>query len=76
MMFFKAAPKHFVYLSGFIVFLFSLFIIYDTYSILQKNYDDDFISASLSYLLDLVNLFENFLDIFDFSNSNNFSNSN
>ncbi len=67
MMFFKTAPKYFVYLSGFLVFLFSLFIVYDTYSILQKNYAGDFVSASLSYLLDLVNLFEDFLNIFDFS---------
>lgn len=37
--------------------LFSLFIVYDTNSILQRNYDGDFISASLNYYLDLINIF-------------------
>ena len=67
MMFFKTDTKYFVYLSGFLVLLFSLFIIYDTYSILQKNYKEDFVSATLDYLLDIINLFQYFLNIFDFS---------
>ena len=37
--------------------LFSLFIVYDTNTILQRNYDGDFISASLNYYLDLINIF-------------------
>ena len=37
--------------------LFSLFVVYDTNSILQRNYDGDFISASLNYYLDLINIF-------------------
>ena len=37
--------------------LFSLFAVYDTNSILQRNYDGDFISASLNYYLDLINIF-------------------
>ena len=37
--------------------LFSLFIVYDTNSILQRNYSGDFISASLNYYLDLINIF-------------------
>ena len=37
--------------------LFSLFIVYDTNSILQRNYSGDFITASLNYYLDLINIF-------------------
>ena len=37
--------------------LFSLFIVYYTNSILQRNYSGDFISASLNYYLDLINIF-------------------
>ena len=37
--------------------IFSLFVVYDTNSILQRNYDGDFISASLNYYLDLINIF-------------------
>jgi FtsH-binding integral membrane protein len=37
--------------------LFSVYIVYDTNSILQRNYDGDFISASLNYYLDLINIF-------------------
>jgi FtsH-binding integral membrane protein len=37
--------------------LFSLFIVYDTNSILQRNYAGDFITASLNYYLDLINIF-------------------
>ena len=41
--------------------LFSLYILYDTHVILQRNYDGDFIHASMSYYLDIVNLFTNLL---------------
>lgn len=37
--------------------LFSLFIVYDTNTILQRNYAGDFITASLNYYLDLINIF-------------------
>ena len=37
--------------------LFSVYIVYDTNSILQRNYDGDFITASLNYYLDLINIF-------------------
>jgi FtsH-binding integral membrane protein len=37
--------------------LFSLYIVYDTNSILQRNYSGDFITASLDYYLDLINIF-------------------
>lgn len=41
--------------------IFSLYIVYDTNTILQRNYDGDFISASLNYYLDLINIFSAFL---------------
>ena len=37
--------------------LFSLYIVYDTNTILQRNYSGDFISASLDYYLDIINIF-------------------
>lgn len=42
----------------FALLLFSIFIMYDTNRILQRNYDGDFITASLDYYLDIVNLFQ------------------
>lgn len=41
------------------IVLFSIYIIYDTNQILQKNYYGDFITASLDYYLDVLNLFVN-----------------
>jgi FtsH-binding integral membrane protein len=37
--------------------IFSLYIVYNTNSILQRNYSGDFITASLNYYLDLINIF-------------------
>uniref|UniRef100_A0A6C0B026 Uncharacterized protein n=1 Tax=viral metagenome TaxID=1070528 RepID=A0A6C0B026_9ZZZZ len=37
--------------------LFSLYIVYDTNTILQRNYYGDFITASLDYYLDILNIF-------------------
>jgi FtsH-binding integral membrane protein len=42
----------------FSLILFSIFIIYDTNSILQRDYRGDFITASLDYYLDIINLFQ------------------
>ena len=44
-------------ISGFSVLLFSGYIIYDTNVILQRNYKGDFITASIDYYLDIVNIF-------------------
>jgi FtsH-binding integral membrane protein len=44
-------------ISVFSLCLFSLYIVYDTNTILQKNYNGDFISASLAYYLDIINIF-------------------
>jgi FtsH-binding integral membrane protein len=41
--------------------LFSIYIVYDTNSILQRNYSGDFITASLDYYLDIINIFSNLL---------------
>jgi FtsH-binding integral membrane protein len=44
------------------LFLFSLFVIYDTNTILQRNYYGDFITASLDYYLDIINIFLNLIN--------------
>jgi FtsH-binding integral membrane protein len=49
------------YLTIFSLFLFSVYIIYDTNNILQRNYFGDFITASLDYYLDIINIFVNLL---------------
>lgn len=48
-------------LSGVAIILFSMFIVYDTQQILSRNYEGDFISASMDYYLDIINLFVNLL---------------
>lgn len=45
--------------------LFSLFVVYDTSQILSRDYYGDFITASLDYYLDILNLFSNFLNASD-----------
>ena len=45
------------YLTGFGLVLFSVYIIYDTNRILQKDYFGDFVTASLDYYLDIINIF-------------------
>ena len=45
--------------------LFSLFVVYDTNQILSRDYNGDFITASLYYYLDILNLFSNMLNIND-----------
>jgi FtsH-binding integral membrane protein len=42
--------------------LFSLFVVYDTSQILSRDYYGDFITASLDYYLDILNLFSDFLN--------------
>ena len=49
-------------ISGVVIFLFSCFIMYDTVQILDKDYYGDFISASLDYFLDIINLFSGLLN--------------
>ena len=45
--------------------LFSLFVIYDTNQILSRDYAGDFITASMDYYLDILNLFTNLLNTND-----------
>jgi hypothetical protein len=44
------------------IILFAIYIIYDTNTILQKNYEGDFITASLDYYLDAINIFVNLVN--------------
>mgnify|MGYP001063205738 CR=1 FL=1 len=44
-------------LSGIGLFIFSAYIVYDTNKILQKDYRGDFVTASLDYYLDMINIF-------------------
>lgn len=48
-------------LSFFGIILFAGYVVYDTNIILQRDYLGDFITASLDYYLDILNLFTNFL---------------
>ena len=41
--------------------IFSGFVVYDTNRILQRNYYGDFITASIDYYLDIINIFLDFL---------------
>jgi hypothetical protein len=43
------------------IILFSMYVVYDTNVILQRNYNGGFIMASMDYYLDIINLFSNIL---------------
>ena len=43
------------------IFIFALYVLYDTNKILQRDYYGDFITASMDYYLDIINLFTDFL---------------
>jgi FtsH-binding integral membrane protein len=43
------------------ILLFAVYVVYDTNTILQRDYSGDFITASLDYYLDILNLFTNLL---------------
>lgn len=45
------------------IVLFSFYILYDTNRILQKNYYGDFITASLDYYLDILNIMTNLVNV-------------
>ena len=47
------------------IILFAIYIIYDTNTILQKNYNGDFVTASLDYYLDTINIFINLVNFND-----------
>lgn len=59
------AGTYSLYAKMFAIFgiaLFSIYILYDTQQILSRNYDGDFVTASLDYYLDFINLVGNFLN--------------
>ena len=43
------------------IILFAIYVVYDTNNILQRDYYGDFITASMDYYLDILNLFSNLL---------------
>ena len=45
--------------------IFSIFVVFDTNQILSREYKGDFITASMDYYLDILNLFTNFLNTSD-----------
>jgi FtsH-binding integral membrane protein len=47
------------------IIIFTLFILYDTNNILQRDYDQDFVTASFDYFLDIINLFSNIVNLDD-----------
>ena len=49
-----------------LLMLFSVYIVYDTNQILQRDYSGDFITASLDYYLDIINIFYNLLSLSNF----------
>ena len=62
-MFMKSYNTYHKAISVFALLLFSIFIIYDTNTILQRNYLGDFITASIDYYLDILNIFINLINI-------------
>jgi len=49
-----------------LLMLFSVYIVYNTNSILQRDYSGDFITASIDYYLDIINIFSNLLNLSEF----------
>lgn len=49
--------------AGIGLLLFSIFIVYDTNKMLQRNYKGDFITASMDYYLDILNIFLDLLTL-------------
>lgn len=45
------------------LFIFAVFVMYDTNQILQRDYSGDFVTASVDYYLDIVNIFVNILQL-------------
>lgn len=63
MLFSGTLSLHHQILSIIGLLLFSLYIMYDTNHILQRNYSGDFITASLDYYLDILNIFINLMNL-------------
>jgi FtsH-binding integral membrane protein len=62
------AGTYSTYSKAFAIFgvgLFSIYILYDTHQILQRNYYGDFVTASLDYYLDFINIVGSLLNYND-----------
>ena len=59
--------SHIKGLALFSIALFTVYIMYDTNKILQRDYYGDFITASLDYYLDILNLF---INLVSYNNNN------
>lgn len=51
------------FLTIFALVLFSVYVMFETNIILQKNYNGDFITASIDFYLDFLNIFANLLSL-------------
>lgn len=63
---FSGGKMRWIYIFSLI--LFSLYIVYDTNNILQREYYGDFITASLDYYLDVLNIFIDLVGMFGSNN--------
>jgi len=61
--------KYYKIFAGCVILLFSLFIIYDTVEILDREYNNDFIHASADYFLDFINIFSQLVEIQIYQNN-------
>lgn len=62
---FMYAGTYSTYSKSFAIFgvaLFAMYILYDTHQILQRNYYGDFVTASLDYYLDFINIVSSLLN--------------
>lgn len=63
MLFMRTSNDFKKYIAIASLLLFGVFIIYDTNNILQRDYNGDFVTASLDYFLDIINTFINLLQL-------------
>jgi hypothetical protein len=61
MIFMKTSTNVKRIIAGASLMLFAIFIVYDTNSILQRDYNGDFVTAALDYFLDILNTFVNMI---------------
>lgn len=50
-------------IAVFALLLFGVFVVFDTNNILQRDYNGDFVTASLDYFLDILNIFVNLVQL-------------
>lgn len=64
-MFMKESPTSRKVITCVSLLLFSAFVVYDTNIILQKDYAGDFVTASLDYFLDIINIFSDMIALYE-----------